>query len=147
MNNDNEYKSFGAYLKDLRKGKDLLPEELGEKLDIKIESIKRWERDLEVPDLDEMYKLSEFYDVPCEHLLRLKDELFKPNLRIVRAIAIVLGVSLRTVYILGCTILIVLLISAFAFLSKSKKEFDEKGENAIIGANMARDYFSNNDIN
>ena len=37
MNNDNEYKSFGAYLKDLRKGKDLLPEELGEKLDIKIE--------------------------------------------------------------------------------------------------------------
>ena len=144
MNNDNEYKSFGAYLKDLRKGKDLLPEELGEKLDIKIESIKRWERDLEVPDLDEMYKLSEFYDVPCEHLLRLKDELFKPNLRIVRAIAIALDVSLRTVYILGWIILVVLLIGSFVFLSMSKKKFDEKGENAIIGANMARDYFSNN---
>ncbi len=147
MNNDNEYKSFGAYLKDLRKGKDLIPEELGEKLDIKIEKIKRWERDLEVPDLDEMYKLSEFYDIPCEHLLRLKDELFKPNLRIVRAIAIALDVSLRTVYILIFTILAVLLIGAFAFLSKSKTFFDEKGENAILGANMARDYFSNNDIN
>ena len=147
MNNDNEYKSFGAYLKDLRKGKDLIPEELGEKLDIKIEKIKRWERDLEVPDLDEMYKLSEFYDIPCEHLLRLKDELFKPNLRIVRAIAIALDVSLRTVYILIFTILAVLLIGAFAFLSKSKTFFDVKGENAILGANMARDYFSNNDIN
>ena len=147
MNNDNEYKSFGAYLKDLRKGKDLIPEELGEKLDIKIEKIKRWERDLEVPDLDEMYKLSEFYDIPCEHLLRLKDELFKPNLRVVRAIAIALDVSLRTVYILIFTILAVLLIGAFAFLSKSKTFFDEKGENAILGANMARDYFSNNDIN
>lgn len=144
MNNDNEYKSFGAYLKSLREEKDLIPEELGEKLDIKIEKIKRWERDLEVPDLDEMYKLSEFYDVPCEHLLRLKDELFKPNLKMVRAIAAVLGVSVRTIIIIGYTILVLALFGAVGlFMFNSERIKNEEGR-LKQAANVARDYFSNN---
>jgi len=81
------YKSFGEYLKNLRLNKNLTPEEVAEKINIKIETVKRWERNLEIPELEDMYKLSEFYQVPCEHLLRLKEELFKPNTKTVNVIA------------------------------------------------------------
>ncbi len=53
-----EYKSFGAYLKSLRQEKELTLEETAEKLNVKIEKIKRWEKNMEIPDLDNMYKLS-----------------------------------------------------------------------------------------
>lgn len=81
------YRSFGEYLKNLRLNKNLTPEEVAEKINIKIDTVKRWERNLEIPELDNMYKLSEFYQVPCEHLLRLKEELFKPNTKAVNFIA------------------------------------------------------------
>ena len=55
-----EYKSFGAYLKSLRQEKELTLEETAEKLNVKIEKIKRWEKNMEIPDLDNMYKLSRF---------------------------------------------------------------------------------------
>ncbi|MCI8621880.1 MAG: helix-turn-helix transcriptional regulator [Clostridia bacterium] len=81
------YKSFGAYLKALRAEKALTVEEIAEKMKIKIETVKKWERNLEIPTLDDMYKLSELYQVPCEHLLRLKDDLFKPNNKTVKVVA------------------------------------------------------------
>ena len=58
-----EYKSFGEYLKSLRIQKGLTAEEVGEKIEIKIDKIKAFERNIEIPELDEMYKLSEFYNV------------------------------------------------------------------------------------
>lgn len=82
-----KYKSFGEYLKNLRLNKNLIPEEVAEKINVKTEKIKKWERNLEIPELDDMYKLSEFYQVPCEHLLRLKEDLFNPNTKIVNIIA------------------------------------------------------------
>lgn len=91
-----EYKSFGDYLKNLRKEKELTAEEVAEIIEVPVERVKRWERDLEIPELDDIYKLSGFYQVPAEHLLRLKDELFKPNTKIVLFLAKLLGISVNT---------------------------------------------------
>ena len=105
-----EYKSFGDYLKNLRKEKELTAEEVAEMIEVPSERVKRWERDLEIPELDDIYKLSGFYQVPAEHLLRLKDELFKPNTKIVYAIARILGISVNTLIFLFWAALILGLI-------------------------------------
>lgn len=122
-----EYKSYGEYLKSLREGKGLNVAELGEKLEIKIETIKRWEANLEVPTLDEMYKLSEFYEIPCEHLLRLKDDLFKPNLKLVRAIAYAFGISIQAAIALLILFYVALIVGAFALFKYSYDYVEESG--------------------
>lgn len=100
----------------------------GEKLGIKIETIKRWERDLEVPTLDEMYKLSEFYEIPCERFLRLKDELFKPNLKLVRAIAIAFGISIKAATVLLIAIYVFALITAFSLFAYAGNHVKERSK-------------------
>lgn len=121
-----EYKSFGEYLMSLRKEKGLTAEEVGEKINVKIESVKRWERNLEIPKLDDIYKLSELYEVPCERLLRLKDELFKPNLKLIRKVSVALGISIKTLLAMWVLILIVGIIFAFSFLNSTNNNMNKK---------------------
>lgn len=66
---------FGAYLYDLRQKKEYTIEELAQKINmpqVKIKTIKKWEHDLEFPDLDQIYKLSEIYEVPAEELMQVR---------------------------------------------------------------------------
>ena len=66
---------FGAYLYDLRQKKEYTIEELAQKINmpqVKIKTIKKWEHDLEFPDLDQIYKLSEIYQVPAEELMQVR---------------------------------------------------------------------------
>ncbi len=120
-----EYKSFGEYLKSLRIQKGLTAEEVGEKIEIKIDKIKAFERNIEIPELDEMYKLSEFYNVPCEHLLRLKDELFKPNTKLIWAIAKFFGVSIKTAIVIMYIGLGLALIASWLFFWKSARDVSQ----------------------
>ena len=137
---DEDYKSFGAYLKDLRIKKELTVEEFAEKLNLTIEKVKRWEKNLEVPELDDMYKLSEFYEIPCEHLLRLKEELFKPNEKLIRIICKVLGVSITTARIIFYVLLVLCLILAWVFfvyagqetIKKVSEEREQQGRKEVV---------------
>ena len=50
---------FGAYLYDLRCKKEYTIEELVQKIDmpnVTIKSVRKWEHDMEFPDLEKMYK-------------------------------------------------------------------------------------------
>lgn len=62
---------------ELRKSKGLTEDELVEKINMvnvqKI-NIKKWERDLEFPDLDAIYKLSEIYMIPSTEIIDKKQK-------------------------------------------------------------------------
>lgn len=71
---------LGAYLYDLREKKGYTIEELAEKINMPnatIKNIKKWEHDLEFPNLDHMYKLSEIYEVPSEELMQVRTRDFR----------------------------------------------------------------------
>lgn len=66
---------FGAYLYSLREKRGYTIEELADKINmptVKIKTIKKWEHDLEFPNLDQIYKLSEIYEVASEELMQVK---------------------------------------------------------------------------
>lgn len=75
-----------------------------------------------------MYKLSEFYEIPCEHLLRLRDDLFKPNLKLVRAIAIALGISLKAAMALMIAIYVGAIIFAFGLFAYAGNNFADRSQ-------------------
>ena len=100
---------FGAYLYDLRMKKEYTVEELVEKLNmvtIKSKNIRKWEHDLEFPNLDQMYKLSEVYRVPIEELMQVRTQTLEEGLKgihrgIIRFLGYLLGFSIYGTIILS----------------------------------------------
>ena len=75
---------FGAYLYDLRCKKEYTIEELVEKIgmdNVRLKNIRKWEHDLEFPNLDQMYKLSEIYKVPIEVLMQVRTQTLEEGLK------------------------------------------------------------------
>lgn len=93
---------FGAYLYDLRCKKEYTIEELAEKINMEkvtIKSVRKWEHDLEFPNLDQMYKLSEIYEVPIEELMQIRTQTLEEGLKgvhktILRLLGYLLGFSI-----------------------------------------------------
>ena len=65
---------IGNYLKELRKARNLTQEELSEKLGVSRRSVSRWETGSNLPDLDILIELSDFYDVDLRDMLTGKTE-------------------------------------------------------------------------
>lgn len=99
-----EIKEFGEWLYELRKEHNLTYEELVNKINIpkvQVKNLRKWERSLEYPDLDTIYKLSEIFKIPSEELLASKEETLKKgvgkiNVRLIRTISYILNVSIYT---------------------------------------------------
>lgn len=108
---------FGAYLYDLREKRGYTIEELAEKINmptVKIKTIKKWEHDLEFPNLDQIYKLSEIYEIASEELIQVKTETLQEGLKgihktLIRVIGYILGIS-----IYGTVIITYIAIAFFA---------------------------------
>ena len=100
---------FGAYLYDLRCKKEYTIEELVQKIDmpnVTIKSVRKWEHDMEFPDLEKMYKLSEIYHVPIEELMQVRTQTLEEGLKgvhktLIRFIGYVFGFSIYGIYILS----------------------------------------------
>ena len=60
---------FGSFLKELRKEHGLTQEELAEKLGVTNRTVSRWETGSNIPDIDILIYLSEFYQVDLKELL------------------------------------------------------------------------------
>ena len=60
---------IGQYLKELRKSKNLTQEDLSEKLGVSRRSVSRWETGNNLPDLDLLIELADFYDVDLRDML------------------------------------------------------------------------------
>lgn len=112
---------FGAYLYDLRMKNEYTIEELLEKLNIetiKSKNIRKWEHDLEFPNLDQMYKLSEIYRVPIEELMQVRTQTLEEGLKgihkgIIRFIGYILGFSIYGTIILSNILIYGTLIIVF----------------------------------
>ena len=60
---------IGSFLKELRKEKGITQEELAQQLNVSSRSVSRWETGSNMPDLDVLIELSDFYDVDLRELL------------------------------------------------------------------------------
>ena len=61
---------MGAYLKKLRNEKKLTQEELSEKFGVTRRSVSRWETGYNLPDIDVLIEMSDFYNVELKDLLQ-----------------------------------------------------------------------------
>ena len=64
----------GAYLRKLRNQKKLTQEELAEKFGVTRRTVSRWETGNNLPDIDILIEMSEFYDVELKELLQGGEE-------------------------------------------------------------------------
>ena len=60
---------IGSFLKELRKEKNLTQEQLAEYLNTSRRTISRWETGNNLPDLDILIELSDYYDVELRELI------------------------------------------------------------------------------
>jgi len=60
---------IGAFLRELRKEKDLSQEELAERFNVSSRSVSRWENGNTMPDISIIIELADFYDVDIRELL------------------------------------------------------------------------------
>ncbi len=60
---------MGAFLKKLRNEKNLTQEQLAERLNTTRRSVSRWEGGYNLPDIDILIEMSDFYDVDLRELL------------------------------------------------------------------------------
>lgn len=64
-----DQKKVGAFLKELRKEKQLTQEQLAEILGVTNRSISRWENGVNMPDFDLVVELANYYDVSIDEIL------------------------------------------------------------------------------
>ena len=64
-----DQKKIGAFLKELRKEKQLTQEQLAEILGVTNRSISRWENGINMPDFDLVIEIANYYDVSIEEIL------------------------------------------------------------------------------
>ena len=57
----------GAFLKELRKEKNITQEELAEQMGVSRRTVSRWETGSNMPDMDVLIDISDFYDLTCIH--------------------------------------------------------------------------------
>ncbi len=114
---------FGAYLYDLRCKKQYTIEELVQRLNIEslqAKNIRKWEHDLEFPDLNQMYKISEIYQIPIEELMQVKTQTLQEGVKgihkeLIRIIGYLLGFSIYGTIIISYIIIFFALVWAFCF--------------------------------
>lgn len=99
---DPNYIDFGQWLYELRTKKGLTEDQLVEKIGmVNVEkiNIRKWERDLEFPDLDAIYKLSEIYMIPSSEIINRKQQTLQAGMEgihfyIIRILSLLMGISI-----------------------------------------------------
>ncbi len=99
---DENYIDFGQWLYELRKQKDYTEEGVAQRINlphIQVKNIKKWERDLEFPELDAIYKLSEIYMVSSTEIINKKQQTMQHglegiNMYLIRILSLIMGISI-----------------------------------------------------
>ena len=60
---------IGSFIKELRKEKNLTQEELAEKFNVARRTVSRWETGSNMPDLDILIEMADFYEVDLREIL------------------------------------------------------------------------------
>lgn len=125
---DKDYIDFGQWLYEIRTKKGLTEEQLVEKINmvnVKIINVKKWERDLEFPDLDAIYKLSEIYMIPSNEIIDKKQKTLQSgvdgiHIYIIRILSLMMGISIYgTIWLSRIIIYGTLILVTIWFYNKS----------------------------
>ena len=60
---------IGAFLKDLRKERNLTQEQVADKFGVTQRSVSRWENGKNLPDISLLIELADFYDIDIRELI------------------------------------------------------------------------------
>ena len=64
-----DQQKIGAFLKELRKAKNLTQEQLAEELNVSGRTVSRWETGSNMPDLSILVELADYYDVDIREII------------------------------------------------------------------------------
>ena len=64
-----DQKKIGVFLKELRKEKELTQEQLAEIVQVSNRTVSRWENGNNMPDLDILIEISDYYEVDLREIL------------------------------------------------------------------------------
>jgi len=64
-----DQKKIGAFLKELRNEKGITQERLAERMSVSNRTVSRWETGVNMPDLDVLIELADYYDVEIREIL------------------------------------------------------------------------------
>ena len=59
----------GAFLKELRKERNITQEQLAEKMGVSRRTVSRWETGANMPDMDILIDISDFYEIDLREIL------------------------------------------------------------------------------
>ena len=83
-------KKMGAFIKTLRKENNLTQEQLAEALGVSNRTVSRWETGNNIPDLDMLIILADYFDVEIKELIegeRLKEKEIFTEPKTIKAVA------------------------------------------------------------
>ena len=97
-------------------------------INVQVINIKKWERDLEFPDLDAIYKLSEIYMIPSAEIIEIKQKTLQSGVEgihmyIIRLISLFMGISIYGTIWLCRTILFITLILVTIWFANIPNQF------------------------
>lgn len=71
-----DQKKIGFFLRELRRGKELTQQQLADEFGVTVRTVSRWETGSNLPDIDLLMLLADYYEVDLQELLRgsRKDE-------------------------------------------------------------------------
>ena len=125
-NKDENYIDFGQWLYELRKEKGFSEDDLVEKIgmiNVQKINIKKWERDLEFPDLDAIYKLSEIYQIMAAEIIDKKQKTLQAgvdgiHIYIIRILSLFMGISIYgTIWLFRVILFLILIVVTLWFYS------------------------------
>lgn len=64
-----DQKKVGSFLKELRKSKEITQEQLAEQFNVSSRTVSRWENGNNLPDLDILIEISDYYEVDLREIL------------------------------------------------------------------------------
>ena len=64
-----DQKKIGSFMKELRKGKELTQEQIADQFAVSNRTISRWENGYNMPDLDILIDMADFYEIDIRELL------------------------------------------------------------------------------
>ena len=64
-----DQKKIGVFLKELRKKKEMTQEQIAEQFNVSSRTVSRWENGNNMPDLDILIEMSDYYEVDLREIL------------------------------------------------------------------------------
>lgn len=125
---DKNYIDFGQWLYEQRKQKGLTEGQLADEINmINVQpiNIKKWERDLEFPDLDAIYKLSEIYMISSAEIIDKKQKTLQAGVEgihmyIIRVLSLLMGISIYgTIWLCRIILTGTLILATIWFYNKT----------------------------